>query len=200
VVLPMRVLMRLDDAGKIVLAVRVRREVKFAGAQVFNPMHPLADAAGCLARNLKEGCVVIEPAEVTAELLKIEIRVWQQIGLVQHERADLVKEQGIFRRLVVAFGHAENADLRGLAEIELSGTRDIADVLNEQQIDLIQIQFAETSLHQRRFKMAGATREQLHHGHAEFFDAFGVSCGSDVTLKRGDAIATIEKRDCAFQQ
>jgi hypothetical protein len=42
-------LMGLDDAGKIVLAVRVRQEVKFAGAQVFDPMHPLVDAAGCLA-------------------------------------------------------------------------------------------------------------------------------------------------------
>ena len=192
--------MGLDDAGKIVVAVRVRLEVKFAGAQVFDPMHPLVDAAGCLAGNLEDGGAVIEPAEVTAELLKIEIGVWQQISLIQHERADLVKEQGIFRRLVVAFGHAENPDFRGLAEIELSGTRDITDVLNEQQIDLIQIQFAETSLHQRRFKMARATREQLHHWYAEFFDAFGVSCGGDVTLKHGDAIATIEKWDCAFQQ
>jgi hypothetical protein len=49
VVLSVRMLMRLDDPSKIVLAVHVRLEVKFAGAQVFDPMHPLVDAAGCLA-------------------------------------------------------------------------------------------------------------------------------------------------------
>ena len=151
--------MNLDDAGKIVLTVRVRLEVKFAGAQVFDPMHPLVDAAGSLAGNLEEGGVVIELAEVITELLKIEIGVWQQIGLAQQEGANFVKEQGIFRGFVVTFGHTEDTDLGGLAKIELSGTRDIADVLNEQQIDRIQIQFAESSLHERRFKMARASRE-----------------------------------------
>src|SRR5208283_2754357 len=128
VVLSMWMLMRLDDTGQIVVAVRVRLEVQFTGAHMFDPMHPLLNAAGCLARNLKDGRVVIEPAEIAAELLKVEIGVRYQI------------------RLVVAFGHAEDADLYGLTKIELGGARDITDILNEQQIDLIQIQFGETSL------------------------------------------------------
>ena len=142
---------------------------------------------------------MIEPAEIASELLKVEIGVRYQIRLVQHERADLVEEQGIFRRLVVAFGHAEDADLYGLAEIKFGGTRDIADVLDEQQIDLIQIQFREASLDQRRFQVARASREQLHDGHTEFLDALGVASGGDVAFEHRDAIAAIEKRDCLFQ-
>ena len=48
------------------------------------------------------------------------------------ERADLVKEQGVLGWLVVSLGDTEDADLGGFAKIELGGTRDIANVFNEQ--------------------------------------------------------------------
>src|ERR1017187_3650559 len=107
VVLSMRMLMRLDDASQVVLAMRVRYEVKFAGAQVFDPMDPLTQTAGCLARYLKHGGIVVELAKILGELLEVEIGVGLQIRFVEDERFYLVEEQVIFHGLVVAFRSEE---------------------------------------------------------------------------------------------
>ena len=194
------VLMRLDDACEIRVVVRMRLEMKFAGANVVDPMHPFIEAARRFARDLKDRRVVIEGAKIAMELLKTKVGVGQQVRLVQHERANFVKEQGILGGFIVAFGDAQDADLGRLAKIELRRTRDIADVFNEQQIDPVQVQFAKTPLHKRRFQMACAAGEELDHRHGEFFNALGITCCRNIAFEHGDAVAVFEKWDRALQQ
>ena len=123
------------DAG-----MSVRVHVDFACGNVFEPMRPFADPLPRPAGNLKDRRVGVEFAKVAQELVVVEIRVRQEIDLVQYERADFVEQQRILTGFVVAFGDAENSNFRVLAEIEFSGTRDVTDVFDDEEIDGVELE------------------------------------------------------------
>jgi len=188
--------MRLDAVD---CRVTVRVNVDFAFDDVFEPVGPFAKTLAGLARDLKNWRGGVELAEVSEEDLVIEITVRQQVHLVQHERADFVEQQRILGRFVVAFGDTENADLRVFAEVKLSRAGDVADVLNEHQVERIEVQFAETALDERRFQVTRPAREQLDHRHAELRDPVAIAGRRDVTFEHAEA-ELFQCRDCFFEQ
>ena len=145
--------MRLDafDAG-----MSVRVHVDFACGNVFEPMRPFADSLPRPAGNLKDRRVGVEFAKVAQELVVVEIRVRQEIDLVQYERADFVEQQRILTGFVVTFGDAENSDLGIFTEIKLGRAGDVANIFNKDEVERIEIEFAEPALDERRFEVARA--------------------------------------------
>ena len=110
-----------------------------------------------------------------------------------------MKQQWILAGFVVAFGDAEDADLGVLAEIELGRAGDVANVLDEHQVERIEIEFAQSALDERRFQMTRPAREQLDHRHAELRDPVAIAGRRDVTFEHAEA-ELFQCRDCFFEQ
>ena len=191
-----RVRVRLDafEAG-----MGVRLDVDFAFGNVFEPVGPFANPLPGPAGDLEDRSVGVELAEIAEELVVVEVRVRQQIDLVEHKRADFVEQQRILTGFVVALGDTEDADLGVLAEVEFGRTSDVADVLDQYQVERIEVQFAETALDERRFQMTRPAREQLDHRHAELRDPVAIAGRRDVTFEHAEA-ELFQCRDCFFEQ
>ena len=70
----------------------------------------------------------------------IEIHILQQVDLVQQHQAGGTKHVRVFDRFVLAFGHRQNGYLVRLSQIKGRRADQIADVFDQQQGILGQIQ------------------------------------------------------------
>ncbi|MCG3148752.1 MAG: hypothetical protein PCFJNLEI_02199 [Verrucomicrobiae bacterium] len=190
---------RCDDVGQIVV-VMMGRDVEFTSGHVFQPVRPLGDALTGFAGDLEDRRSRVELAEVSDELVEVEIGVGQEINFVEHERADLVEEQRIFAGFVVAFGDAEDADFAGLAEIELGRAGDVADVLDQDEVQGVEVERIQAALDEWRFEVTCAAREKLDNRHVELGNPVGVARGGDVAFENADPAMGFETRDGQFQE
>ena len=77
----------------------------------------------------------MEHGDVAARALDIEIAVGREVDLVDEGDLALLEHERIFHRLVIALRHGEHDGARVLAERELRGTDEVADVLDNEQVE-----------------------------------------------------------------
>jgi len=69
-----------------------------------------------------------------------------------------------------------------LAEVEARRAHEIADVLDEEHVELADGQLVQGVVHHRRIEMASVAGRDLHGGHAAVTDALGVVLGREIAL------------------
>ena len=104
------------------------------GAQ---PGVPVLQALSLGAGHLEDRQVLVEAARKGHCALHVKVHVGEQIHLVQHKGLGKIEEEGVFFRLVVAFGHGEDAHLGVLAQIEFRGADKVAHIFDEEDVDTI---------------------------------------------------------------
>jgi len=77
----------------------------------------------------------IDAAGIFFDAVHVKIRAAEQVDFVDHHHRGAAKHAGIFQRLVVAFGGADEHDLHILAEIVAGGTNQVADIFDEEHIN-----------------------------------------------------------------
>ena len=85
-------------------------------------------------------------ADVRQVRQEIDLREQHEIGLAEHHR--------VLERLVLALGHREHHDVGGLAEVVDGGADQVADVLDEEVVELAPRQVVQRVVHHLRVEMA----------------------------------------------
>ena len=93
----------------------------------------------------------------------------------------------VFGGFVVAFGDREDGDFIRFAEVKGRGTDEVADVLDENQIEAVDGELVKGVANLRRGQMAGAVGIDLVGGCAGFPYSLGVDIGLDVAFYDADA-------------
>jgi hypothetical protein len=87
-----------------------------------------------------------------------------------------------------------------LADVELSRANQVADIFDEDDIQIIKRQPAHPAMHQPGIEVAAAVGLQLHHRDAQARDPLGVVDGGDVALQHGTAQLGRQPRQQPLQQ
>ena len=104
----------------------------------------------------------------------------------------------VFERLVLAFGDAQQDGAGLFAQVVAGGADQVADVFEEQNLEVFDGPVRQGALHHAGIQMAGAAGSDLAHGEAETGQAARVVIGLDIAGEHGDAPRGIEAgRACA---
>ena len=141
-----------------------------------------------------------DPCRVFLTLGHIKGQVRQQIHLVQQHQPGVVEHLGVFERLVLPFGHGEHHHLVGLAKIKGSRADQVADVLDKQDIQLIQIKGLSGMHNHMGIQVAAGAGVDLLDRYAGGGDPTGVVIGLLITFDHGTAIVSGQVPQGALQQ
>ena len=128
----------------------------------YQPLYPCLQTFARAAGEWESGDVGVEDLHALCEVIHAEIDVGQQVDLVDDERIHAAIGAGIFIGLVVAFGHRCNEDSLMRAEFEVRRADEIANILNNEQIELRQVELIERAAQQNRIKMTIAAGDDLN--------------------------------------
>ena len=148
--------------------------------------------------------VGVHRVEVVQEALEVEVEVRQQVDLVdQHELAG-AEHQRVLQRLVLALGDRGDHHARVLADAELGRADEVADVLDDQQVDLVQRQRGQRRAHHVGVEVALAAEArvgvELRHRHVQAGEPVGVDRALHVALEHADAHAVEPSASSALEQ
>ena len=108
----------------------------------------------------------------------------------------MLEDAGVLDGLVVALGNREDHDREVLAEVEVDGAYEVADVLDEDDVDGIEahalVEGVNRLFDHVALEMAQTARVDLHGGDTRLLHGHGVDVGGDVALDNGGAVAVAE--------
>ena len=128
-----------------------------------------------------------------ASRLKSQARC--QIKLADDHRVGLVEHGRIFQRLVLAVGDGEQHDAQVLAQIIAGRADEVADVLDDEEVQPGHIQLLDSAGHHVRFEMADRAGGDLDDRRAGLAQAAGVVVGGQVADNDGGLEARAEPAD-----
>ena len=115
----------------------------------------------------------------------------RQIGLVDQDKLDRAKHERVFQRLVLAFGHGKDHDPDVLPDLELRRTDEIADILDDEQIDVLERETRKSMSDHIRVEvtLTAEARISVHlgNGNAEALEPVGIEGGLHVALEHTHA-------------
>ncbi len=85
-----------------------------------------------------------------------------RVVLVEDDRLGKREDVRVLERLVVALGHRKDHDLGVFSQVELRRAHEIAHVLDDDEIELVEIQGTDRTLDHVRLEVTRATRVDLH--------------------------------------
>jgi len=80
---------------------------------------------------------------VLVEERLVEGEGWHHVDLVEDDGVGYLEHPRVFERLVIAFGHGENHHLDVFTQIKVRRTHKIADVLDEDEVDVVEVEHVE---------------------------------------------------------
>ena len=92
------------------------------------------------------------------------------------------KHDRILGRLVIPLGRRQQCDVQVLTKIEACRTNQVADILYEKYIHLVQCQLVQGRVQHVSIQVAGAARAYLNCCYAFLSDSFGIIFGFQVSL------------------
>ena len=142
---------RLEEAlaGLDALADQARRARVSVGVMPPRPTRPGTSASQCrnastpspvralTSMRWTPGCTASRFAE---QAVDVEVEVRQQVDLVDQDELAGAEHQRVLQRLVLALGDRADHDPRVLADAELRRADEVADVLDDQQVDVAERQ------------------------------------------------------------
>ncbi len=112
-----------------------------AGGDPQQPVAPRLDSlAGPRAQHDPSRRRDAPDVDVVEQPVEVEVEVRQQVDLVDEHELAGAEHQRVLERLVLALGHRAHHHARVLADPELGRADEVADVLDDQQIDLVERQ------------------------------------------------------------
>ena len=184
-----------------------QRPLAPAGARSRDPQQPVAPRIDALARPRAQHDpldVGMHDVDVVEELVEVEVEVRKQVDLVDDHELAGPEHQRVLERLVLALGHRAHHHARVLADPELGRANEVADVLDQQQVDLVERQRGDRRAHHIRVEMALAAEAgagvQLSHGDVQRGQSVGIHRALDVTFEHADAHAGQVRHDALEQR
>ena len=110
---------------------------------------------------------------------QIDLRNQHQVGLVEHDR--------VLQRLVLSFGDRQHDDVGGLAEVVDGRTHEVADVLDEQVVEIAPRQVVQRVVHHRGVEVARRPGGDRFGANARRGEPPGVVVGRQIAGERADA-------------
>ena len=100
------------------------------------------------------------------KIIHAEIDIGRKVDLVDNEHIQTAINVGVFVGLVVAFGHGSDKDVGVRAKLESGRADEVADVLDDDQIQILERQLCQRHFDHVGIQMAIATGVDLDCGHA----------------------------------
>ena len=133
----------------------------------------------------------MDRVEVVQVALHVEVHVREQVELVDHDQLAGAEHQRVLERLVLALGDRGDHDPHVLADPELGRADEVADVLDDQQVDLLQRQRGERGADHVRVQVALAAeavaRVELDDRQVQRGEPVGVERALHVALQHPGA-------------
>src|SRR5215472_946368 len=111
-----------------------------------------------------------------------------------------MKHGGIFERLLLAFGDAQDNNLRSFAEVVARRTNQVTDILDKEQVEMFQAPIGKRLLDHARIEMASSSSRDLLDRKAEARQADRVIIGLNISSKDRDALVARESFERTCQQ
>src|SRR5215208_5623876 len=125
------------------------------------PVCPGIQTFACRARE-GEGCDPrIENLDTALEVIHSEVDVGQEIDLVDDQHIDTAVSAWIFVGLVIPFGDGGHEYGFVCAKLEVGRAYQVANVFNNQQVKLGELEFFECSVHHHGIEVTIPTRIDL---------------------------------------
>ena len=159
------------------------------------PSEPFRQSLARLAGYSNDVDVAVDAAGILFGDANIEWHVGQQIDLVQDQQLRLEKDRGVFERLVFSLRDAENHKFCRFAQIVARRTDEVADVFDQQQIDVLQTPIEKGPFDHAGIEMACAAGGNLLHRKPKPGQPFRVVFRLDVPGENGHSFAV----DRSFQ-
>src|SRR5271157_183488 len=137
---------------------------------------------------------------VLASKFSFERNVGQQINLGQQHQFRLEENRRILKRLVFALGGAQQNDLRVFTEVVAGRTDQVADIFDNQQVEIFELPVFEVLPDHLGVEVAGTAGGDLLHRKSELRQAFRVIFGLQIAGKHGDPRAFVHALECALQK
>lgn len=153
-------------------------------AQPLDPhRNPFVRATG----NGKQRHLGVNRAQIALEPLEREVRMGDEVYFVQDYCVALTEQHWVLLRFVIALGGAEHGDFGRLPNVELARANQIADILDEKQVGLIQRETVECLKNQMGGNVATFAGVDLNDGDVQCLHALSIArCGA-IGLDDGDA-------------
>src|SRR5208282_455159 len=169
-------------------------------SQVVDFGEPVANAVSAERGRNDNPRLTVDRKNVFGPLVEVERYMRNQIALVQHDEVRGPKHRRIFERLVGAFGGTGHYHSKPLAEIEERGTNQIADVLDEEQVTVTEIEMMQRVVDLMRIEMTAEPRLHLAGGGTCGADARAVAVGRLVAFNHQDAPGSAPLGDRCLQE
>jgi cystathionine beta-lyase len=124
----------------------------------------------------------------------------RQVDLRDDRHVGGVEDCRVLERLVFPLGHREQHQSQVLAQVERGRADEIADVLDEQEIEGIQVPTVQRALDHRGVEMAHRPRRDLLDRNLAARQTSRVIVGRQVADQRGHAIATAQGSQHALKE
>jgi len=128
---------------------------------------------------------------VLATPREVEVEMREQVDLVQHDHVDGAEHHRVLQRLVLALRDRIHHRPRVGPDVELGRTHEIADVLDDDQVEAIERQAREARLHHHGVEVALAPepRARVHECDVDrvVSQRVGVDARLDVALDDADS-------------
>src|SRR5208283_3769172 len=137
---------------------------------------------------------------VLASQRNTERQVGQEINLVQNQKLGAEKHGRILQRLVFAFSHAEDNDLCRFSQVIAGGTDKVANIFDQQHVQIRQIPAGNRFLDHASIEMAGSARGYLQGGKTKTGETNRVVIRLNVAGEHGDSPRGSKSFKGALQQ
>src|SRR5271157_1429199 len=142
----------------------------------------------------------MDPPGVLASEFSFERNVGQQVNLGQQHQLRLEENRRILKRLVFAFGGAQQNDLCVFSEIVAGRTDQVADIFDNQQVEIFELPVFKVFTDHLGVKVAGAAGGNLLHRKSKPRQAFRIIFGLQIAGKHSNPRALVHALERALQQ
>jgi hypothetical protein len=142
----------------------------------------------------------IDIADVPLELVPVNAGRIRKIDLIDKDHVSFVEHDRILLRLFGAFRYTANDSAQGLAEIEGRWTDEIANVLDNEQIEVVYGECLECAFDHARIEMAHGSGRDLMGANAERFNPLGIEVGLKIAFNDGDPQLSAKSVERSFEQ
>ena len=137
----------------------------------------------------------VEDLHAALEVIHAEVDVGQQVNFVDDQRIHAAIGARIFVGFVVAFGDGCDEDGFVRAKFEVGGADEVADIFDDEQVELRQVKLFERAVQHDRVEVTIAARVDLDGGSsASGGGAVSVNRGGDVAIDGCHAQFAFEQR------
>ncbi len=136
----------------------------------------------------------VAPPRKRGDLVQIEIKIRQDVDLIDDHRAAGLEDERVFERLVVPLRDGEDHQVQMRAGVKFRRTDKIANVLQNDQVEPRRVQLLQPLTGHPGVEMAHAARVQLDDLRAGARDGVRVDVGVDIRLHHAHAQLPLQQR------